>query len=103
MHKNGSLSYPVQSTIDISASYSNYGLRSVLHGQALRDIRQWLKVALDEGLHKIACLVFRVAIWNVYDKWFDHQSPWSPVNNLWMKGNDWRVVLYKFISQNNQY
>lgn len=66
---------------------------STLHRQPLWDISQWFEVAFNKGLNKVACLILGVSIWNIHYKWLDHPCPWSPINYLWMEGDDWWIVL----------
>lgn len=69
------------------------GLSPVLYCKPLRDIRKWFQIALDQGFDKVAGLIRGVSFRHIHHKWFDHQSPWSSINNLWVERNDWRVVL----------
>ena len=73
------------------------GLSTVLHCKPLWDVSKWLEIALDQGFNKVASFVLGVSLWHIHHIRLDHHSPGSSIDDLWMEGNDRRVVLKKKI------
>lgn len=76
------------------------GLRAIQQCMPLWDISKWFEIAFDQSFDEVACLILGVSFRNVHHKGLQHQGPHSSINDLWMEGNDWRVVLRRKESHN---